>query len=347
MASRGRNTGKRVSQRRWDVFISHASEDKTTFVEPLAVALREFGLKVWYDRFTLSLGDSLSKSIDEGLAKSRFGLVVLSSNFLIKGWTEYELRGLISREIEDPKVILPVWHNITKKEVLKFSPPLADKLAVNSLELTPLEIAVKIIEHIRPELFQRIARRRANLEILHHAKTEFIDPRFIKSGPKQHTTFTPDLIGRIRLIRASFFQVRPDSMESWVDDFKRDAHPSREVAIWEHMASVYMECCAQHPELSFDERKSVYKLVVVLSVTRAANSIKSVSNTLPSSIVEEIFRTYGNLLTASSYTDTDDIGREKSVIKNPDFVRWDTEHFPKDVPDHLIEEIILHKNNKS
>lgn len=68
----------------WDLFISHASEDKESFVRPLAHFLRELGLKVWYDEFTLSVGDSLSRSIDNGLARSRYGVVVISPAFFIE-----------------------------------------------------------------------------------------------------------------------------------------------------------------------------------------------------------------------------------------------------------------------
>jgi len=97
--------------KQYDLFISHASEDKDALVRPLAKALSEFGLRVWYDEFTLSIGDSLSKAIDKGLADSQFGLVVLSPSFLKKGWPDYELRGLLAREIGSRKVILPIWHN--------------------------------------------------------------------------------------------------------------------------------------------------------------------------------------------------------------------------------------------
>jgi TIR domain len=62
----------------WDVFISHASEDKIDLVHPLAESLQKLGLRVWYDDFTLMIGDSLRQSIDSGLAKSRFGVVVIT-----------------------------------------------------------------------------------------------------------------------------------------------------------------------------------------------------------------------------------------------------------------------------
>jgi hypothetical protein len=116
----------------WDIFISHASEDKDVVVRPLAERLHSLGLKVWYDEFTLLLGDSLRQSIDYGLANSRFGIVVLSPNFLAKNWPRKELDGLFSRETEGEKVILPVWHNIDQAELSKHSPMMADRFAVST-----------------------------------------------------------------------------------------------------------------------------------------------------------------------------------------------------------------------
>lgn len=114
----------------FDIFISHASEDKDVVVRPLAEQLRQRGLRVWMDETEIKLGDSLRRSIDHGLSKSRYGLVVLSPDFLRKEWPQKELDGLVAREDGTEKVILPVWHNVTRTEVVSFSPPLADKLAV-------------------------------------------------------------------------------------------------------------------------------------------------------------------------------------------------------------------------
>jgi hypothetical protein len=116
----------------WDIFISHASEDKDAVVRPLAERLRSLGLRVWYDEFTLLLGNSLRQSIDYGLANSRFGVVILSPNFLAKNWPRKELDGLFSRETSGEKVILPVWHNIDQAELSKYSPMMADRIAVST-----------------------------------------------------------------------------------------------------------------------------------------------------------------------------------------------------------------------
>lgn len=79
----------------YDVFLSHASEDKAEVVVPLAEALAARGVRVWLDRQQLTLGDSLSRRIDEGLTQSRFGVVVLSPSFFAKEWPQRELDGKI------------------------------------------------------------------------------------------------------------------------------------------------------------------------------------------------------------------------------------------------------------
>jgi hypothetical protein len=116
----------------WDVFVSHASEDKEKFAKPLVQALQQRGVKVWFDAFTLTVGDSLRRSIDRGLAQSRFGIVVLSEAFFQKHWPQLELDGLVARESAGVKVILPVWHGIDEKRVRIYSPMLADRVAVSS-----------------------------------------------------------------------------------------------------------------------------------------------------------------------------------------------------------------------
>jgi hypothetical protein len=132
-----------------DVFISHASEDKDEFVRPLADALIAQGLNVWYDEMTLRIGDSLRQKIDKGLANSKVGLVVLSPSFIKKGWTNYELDGIVTRTVSGEQVLLPIWHNITKQQVVDFSPSIADKVARSTATHTIEEIAIEIAELIK------------------------------------------------------------------------------------------------------------------------------------------------------------------------------------------------------
>ena len=117
----------------YDAFISHASEDKDALVRPLARKLIELHVSVWYDEFSLNIGDSLRRSIDRGLSQSRYGIVVLSPSFFKKQWSQWELDGLVARQNAGHEgVILPIWHEVGAQDVLQYSPPLADKLAASS-----------------------------------------------------------------------------------------------------------------------------------------------------------------------------------------------------------------------
>lgn len=132
------------SRKKYDVFISHATEDKDAIVRSLAHALQDNSLHVWFDEFELKIGDSLRRKIDLGLANSRFGIVVLSKAFFAKGWTNYELDGIVTRSNTGEQILLPIWHGVTKQEVLDYSPSLADKVARNTTSSTVEEIADEI-----------------------------------------------------------------------------------------------------------------------------------------------------------------------------------------------------------
>jgi len=135
----------------FDVFISHATEDKESIVRPLANYLKEKGLKVWYDEFELKIGDSLRRKIDLGISRSLFGIVVLSKSFFSKNWTNYELDGLVTKSITGEQILLPIWHDITKNELISYSPSLADKVArstgTSTIEEIGSEICELILEH--------------------------------------------------------------------------------------------------------------------------------------------------------------------------------------------------------
>jgi hypothetical protein len=150
--------------RQWDVFISHAFEDKESFVRPLAEALRQLGVSVWYDEFSLQVGDSLSRGIDHGISGSKFGVVVISKAFIGKNWPEHELRGLVNRDVEDDFRILPIWHGVTKSEVKSLSPSLADKIAIDTSTVSAEEAALTLLRVVRRDLYD--AHPRALLETI-------------------------------------------------------------------------------------------------------------------------------------------------------------------------------------
>lgn len=141
-----RNIYSDETNEEYDVFIPHASEDKESFANDLYNSLNNAGIKVWYDELCISWGDSLRSKIDNGLRKSKYGIVILSNHYIKKGWTQYELDGLFQIEMTGGKTIPPIWHNISKKEVQDFSPTLAGRMALNSAMMTPNEIAEELIK---------------------------------------------------------------------------------------------------------------------------------------------------------------------------------------------------------
>lgn len=134
----------------WDIFISHAHEDKEEVARPLAELLEREGLAVWFDEFTLKVGDGLLASVDQGLAGSRFGVVILSPWFFRKSWTRRELAGLATRQLAGINVaILPVWHGVDRDAVVAYSPPLADVVAARTSDGLP-SIVTKLLDVVEP-----------------------------------------------------------------------------------------------------------------------------------------------------------------------------------------------------
>jgi hypothetical protein len=131
----------------YDLFVSHASEDKDSFVRPLCTTLRMLGLNVWYDEFSINYGDSIRESIDKGLAKSSNAVIVFSPSYIKKAYPNYELNGIITQEIvKGEKVLIPIWYNINREEMLNFSASLTDRLSLIVINNNIEEIAKSIFE---------------------------------------------------------------------------------------------------------------------------------------------------------------------------------------------------------
>jgi hypothetical protein len=128
----------------YDVFISYASED-IDFAKKLADKLRDSDIKVWFDGFEVKWGNDLRSIIDNGLKKTKFGIVIFSRSYLAKKrWTEYELNGLFAKEKKE-NIILPIWHEIEREEMFKYSPSLADRVAKKSDNIDEIVIEIKNI----------------------------------------------------------------------------------------------------------------------------------------------------------------------------------------------------------
>lgn len=143
--------GDTLGGQTWDVFVSHASEDKADVAVPLRNALVSLGVTIWLDQTEMKIGDSLRSKIDEGIRSSRFGVVILSKSFFAKGWTNHELDGLVTRTVAGEQTLLPIWHSLSAADVRRHSPSLADKVALSTGTTSIDEIAIQIAGVVRGE----------------------------------------------------------------------------------------------------------------------------------------------------------------------------------------------------
>ena len=130
-------------------FISHDSKDKELIAKPLAHGLNSRLCFVWYDEFSLKVGDSLRESIEKGIKEAKKCVLVLTPNFLNNpGWGKKEFNSIFTREmIFDERIVLPIWHNVTKEDVYEYSPSLADTVALiwpNKSDLADAEYSQEV-----------------------------------------------------------------------------------------------------------------------------------------------------------------------------------------------------------
>ncbi len=247
----------------WDLFISHASEDKETFVRPLAETLVQYGIEVWYDEFALELGDSLTASIDKGLLNSKYGLIVFSPAFFEKRWTDYELKSLLTKEINGGKVILPIWHNVDQKFIASKSLFLADKKAISSNEGIP-KLAFEILKVVRPDILNshliKMACRKAAGSVERVAVQQLHIAESIR-----HESLPVHLAIASRVISTLFPSI---SYEDTIINFAKDADYDIEFAIWIAISCAYIDTMKAFQIPLSDEWmcKQVYSYLLSLSL---------------------------------------------------------------------------------
>ena len=113
-----------------DIFLCHASEDKESVVRPLASVLKSHDITCWLDEAEISWGESITRKVNQGLATSRFVLVVLSAYCMDKNWPQRELDAAQNLEASSGLVrILPllVGDSAQRQRILASLPLLNDK----------------------------------------------------------------------------------------------------------------------------------------------------------------------------------------------------------------------------
>ena len=255
-----------MDKKKYDIFISHASEDKDAIVRPLATILERLSVRVWYDEFSLQLGDSLTASIDKGLQESRYGLVVLSKAFLSKRWPEYEYRSLMTREIDGERAILPLWYDVTKEDVKNFSLYLADIMALPISKANFGKILPAILKVVRPDIY----RERRMQSVLRRA-VEDGTKKMVKMSEIKRATSKQSKLSRQQLIRskAVYYGIGRHlkrNFDEYVDQYELDVVPERELQSWEIMNACYLEVLERHANATDRDREDYFKVLIALSV---------------------------------------------------------------------------------
>lgn len=114
-------------------FICHDSRDKRRVARPIAQRLAALNCPVWYDEFSLCVGDRLRESIEKGLKQVGKCILIVSPHFLSNaGWSRAEFDSIFAREIIQGKdILLPVWVGVTPRQVSAYSHALVNRVGVN------------------------------------------------------------------------------------------------------------------------------------------------------------------------------------------------------------------------
>lgn len=251
-----------------DAFISHATEDKEDLARPLANFFDNLGLKIWYDEFELKPGDSLSEKIAEGLNQSKYGIVILSPNFLKKEWPKHELKGLITLMLSRKSKILPVWHNLTKDDVVAFNPSIADIVAISTAGKTPALVGFELLKTLEPKLFVSVGRQIAYRRLLESTRKKpahKVPISSLKQGPIRHKSLPTSILMRAGLVVAVLREAMPAS-EEFVENLQRDLNYEDELKIWESIAYIYDQIKFNF-KLSDSQREELLGKLLVISMT--------------------------------------------------------------------------------
>ena len=252
---------------KYDVFISHASEDKELIVRPLVTMLEKLSVRVWYDEFSLKLGDSLSVSIDKGLLESRFGIVVLSKSFLKKNWTDYEYRSLLSRQMNGQRIIIPLWYDITKEEVLSFSPYLADIFAGNVTPDNLQKTILSILKVVRPDILRTLKIQAYLSAAINNSQYKVVSLNEINRSPEKLSHLTPQQYVRAKSIFYGIGKHVKLPLSEFIDEYELDLIPEREIQTWEIMNVCYLEMLERYPESSDHDKEAYYEALIAISIS--------------------------------------------------------------------------------
>jgi hypothetical protein len=95
--------------------------------------------------------------------------------------------------------------------------------------------------------------------------TQWVDPASLTHGPTKRDGLSSKQMERIYKLRDALAEVERSPIEKWVDNFKRDVNPDKELAVWERIADGYTRYCSKRP-LSIEAKKDVFQLLLLRSM---------------------------------------------------------------------------------
>jgi hypothetical protein len=106
-------------------------------------------------------------------------------------------------------------------------------------------------------------------------RVKWVDPKTIQPGPIRRDSLTDEQMARIRALQATFVEVDRQTVDQWVDNFKRDADPDKELRIWERMSKAFRAYCDGR-KLSPEAKKDVFSVVLLRSMASEPEVLKHV-----------------------------------------------------------------------
>lgn len=166
----------------------------------------------------------------------------MSPSFFKKKWAPRELGGLVAKSTRGPSGgrVLPIWHNITERQLIRHSPTLADVKALSTSSASIDVIALKVAEIARPDLYEYFRRWALFDSKIATAKLERVPIASLNEGPIVHAELPKSMIVRIRLVHEALRDVLARDIDRSVDAFKRDVQPERDLRVWERLATTYL-----------------------------------------------------------------------------------------------------------
>jgi len=235
------------------------------------------------------VGDSLSRSIDEGLRDSAFGVVVLSPSFFSKRWPEHELRGLVTAEIGGTSTILPIWHQVTRDDVFQFSPTLADKFALKTAELGVQPMAVELVRRIRPDIYEGLHRTASIRWLIGSARGKNTELSKLQAAKVKRPAPSIAFNVRLRLVYQAVGSVLNMTYKEMLDAFLRDDLPSLELEIWERISVAFQQ---YRQTRTLDEQTAREALAVLLNASFGPNALNLQIARLAAADVKELRDAY-------------------------------------------------------